>query len=378
MPAGTRYPRPTVRSPSALAVLVLAALVASPAPVHAGPPLAPLPGSAPPAVATPAPASPAERLSRGVVTVEHDGRVLGIGSVLSGDGDGRILTALSPMGAFETADVRYADGSTVRAKIGHRDRAWDLALLVPLTGKWVDGLVASGGSAIGVPLQVPVALRAGRPAVVPGRVRAVIDARAKDGSTLSSVLDVELESGAGSSPTVGAPVTDGSAGVLGVLVKVCQATLPVVPSTAAGALPAPSSAPASAPAASAAAAAPCNPIVVAAPVAAIRSFLVHTPLTAVTPTPWLGIVGVPDSESNARGVRVMAIAPESPAQKGGLKASDDRAQADLIIAVAGQPVDSPERLAEMISRHAIGERVKLLVLTGGKFHEVAVVLRAAP
>jgi serine protease Do len=124
--------------------------------------------------------------------------------------------------------------------------------------------------------------------------------------------------------------------------------------------------------------APCTPLVVGAPVSAIRDFLLHTPANAVTPAPWLGINGVPDSESNTHGVRVMAVVPESPAQKAGLKASDDRSQADLIVAVDGQPVDSPEHLGEIISRHAIGEHVKLLLLSGGKFHEVQVVLRAAP
>jgi serine protease Do len=74
----------------------------------------------------------------------------------------------------------------------------------------------------------------------------------------------------------------------------------------------------------------------------------------------------------------MAIAPDSPAQKGGLRASTDRSQADLIVAVDGQPVDTPEHLADIISRHAIGEHVKLLLVTEGKFREVVVVLRAAP
>jgi serine protease Do len=107
--------------------------------------------------------------------------------------------------------------------------------------------------------------------------------------------------------------------------------------------------------------------VVAAPLSSIIEFLSHTPATAVTPTPWLGIVGVSDTESNTRGVRVMAVAPDSPAQKAGLKANEDRAQAD-----------TPEKLAEIISHHAIGERVKLLLLSGGKFHESAVVLKTAP
>jgi serine protease Do len=92
----------------------------------------------------------------------------------------------------------------------------------------------------------------------------------------------------------------------------------------------------------------------------------------------LGIVGAPDSSGNTHGVRVMAVAPQSPAEKGGLKANEDRMQADLIVAVDSQPVDTPEKLADFISKHSVGERVKLLVLGADKFREVLVTLHAAP
>jgi serine protease Do len=113
-------------------------------------------------------------------------------------------------------------------------------------------------------------------------------------------------------------------------------------------------------------------------VSSIRHFLAHTPLNAVAPSAWLGIVGAPDSAGNTHGVRVMAVAPQSPAEKGGLKASVDRGPADLIVAVDSQPVDTPEKLAEFISKHSVGEHVKLLILSGEKFREVLVTLHAAP
>jgi S1-C subfamily serine protease len=366
LPPRTRYPAATVRARSTrlrpLASLVVCLLgPAFSGHAFAGP-LAPLPGTATADAPKPEPTA-ADRLSRGIVTVERDGHVLAVGAVLSGDGDGRILTSLSALTSprsVDTADVRYADGSVVHARIGHRDNAWDLALLVPLSGKWVDGLVASGTNPVDVLLQAPVAAHAGRPVVVAAHVRGVMDARAKDGSgVLSSVLDVELQN---ATPTLGAPITDMTGGVVGVFVKACQAPSAVVP---------PTTSPAAKPAA-------CAPVVVAAPLTAIHDFLMRTPLNAVTPSAWLGIVGVPDSEGNTHGVRVMAVAPESPAQKGGLKASEDRTQADLIVAVDSQPVDTPERLAEIISRHAIGEHVKLLLLSAGKFHDATVALRAAP
>jgi serine protease Do len=75
----------------------------------------------------------------------------------------------------------------------------------------------------------------------------------------------------------------------------------------------------------------------------------------------------------------MAVAPGSPAEKGGLRGGDDRAQSDLIVAVDSVPIDTPEKLAEIIAKHAIGDKVKLLVFGfDGKFREVAVTLRPAP
>lgn len=286
-----------------------------------------------------------ERVTRGVVTLEREGRLLGMGTVLLGDG--RVLTALSALGGSDLADVRYADGSAVHAKIGHRDKAWDLALLVPLSGRWTDGLRASEQNPSATELRAFVASHPGHAAVVPAHLRGAVEARARDGADLlTNALDIELKG----TPSVGAPVTDAQGGVVGVMVHVCKTSE----------------------------SGPCSPLTVAAPVAAIRQFLAHTPMNAVAPSPWLGIVGQPDASGNTHGVRVMAVAPQSPAEKSGLKSNTDRSQADLIVAVDGQPVETPERLAELISKHAIGESVKLLVLSGDKFHEQSVTLRPAP
>jgi serine protease Do len=318
-------------------------------------PLPPLPGSTAPTAAAPARTSPAasvaptpgqglslERITRGVVTVERDGRLLGAGTVLAGDG--RVLTALSVMGASEVADIRYSDGSVVHGKVGHRDKTWDLALLVPQSGKWLEGLSASELDPSATELRGIVAAHPGHPAIVPAQLRGTVEARAKDGSEMPNALDVDIKG----VPSFGAPVTDALGGVVGVIVHACKA----------------------------ADSGPCSPLAVAAPVAALRQFLVRTPLSAAVPAPWLGIVGEPDSAGNTHGVRVMAIAPQSPADKGGLKTNPERPKADLIVAVDGQPVDTPERLAELISKHSVGETVKLLVMSGDKFHDVAVTLRS--
>jgi S1-C subfamily serine protease len=110
-----------------------------------------------------------------------------------------------------------------------------------------------------------------------------------------------------------------------------------------------------------------------APVSAIRSFLAKAPPNAVPPPPWIGIRGEHAQAGAVRGVRVVAVAPSSPAQKAGLKADTD-----VIVAADGHPIDTPEALAEAIGKHGAGETVKLLVFGDDKFREVVVGLRAAP
>jgi serine protease Do len=331
-------------------------------------PLAPLPGtSASVAPGTPPPSQNVayagqQHISRGVTTIERDGHVLGVGTVLSGDG--RILTALSALGSGDVADVRYSDGSVVHARVGHKDKGWDLALLVPLSGHWIDGLSASETDPSTTDLKSLVALHPGRPMIVSAHFRGAVDARAREGADdLTNALDVDLQS---STPSVGAPLLDPEGGVVGVFVHACRATLPAA--AAPGAPPPPVSINA-----------PCVPIVVAAPVSSIRHFLAHTPASAIAPAPWLGIVGATDTTGSAHGVRVMAVAPGSPAEKGGLKSSDERAQSDLIVAVDGTPVDTPDKLSDVIAQHAIGDKVKLFVLgPDNKFRELTVALRPAP
>ena len=76
--------------------------------------------------------------------------------------DGRVLTALSALGNVEQPEIRYADGTVVKAKIGHKDKAWDLALLIPQTGKWLDGLVPTDSDPQGA--RAPVVPAQGRQA----------------------------------------------------------------------------------------------------------------------------------------------------------------------------------------------------------------------
>jgi serine protease Do len=316
----------------------LVAFAASAAP----PPLPPLvPGAAPADagghVAT------TDETRKGLVTVELGGRPAGVGTVLGGDG--RVLTALSALGGAEQADIRYHDGHVVKARVGHKDAAWDLALLVPLSGRWTEGFRAGVFDPNG-DLRV-YGLVQGKVGAIVFKPKGDAAAVARNGTELPGAYDIETPS----APLPGTPIVDATGSAVGIVARACR-------KPADGVAPKPG---------------PCVLAWTGVPTAPIRNFLVHTPVTAVAPTPWVGVNGAPDSTSVAKGVRVMAVAPGSPAEKAGLKPG-----ADLIIAVDGSPVETPERMADLIAHHAVGETVKVLVLSGEKFREVGIVLRPAP
>jgi len=332
--------------------------------VSAAPPstLPALPGQGPAATpagppTTEAAGFTAEQVRRGIVQIEQGGRPLAVGTVLLKDG--RILTALSPLATIDQPEIRYADGTVVKAKIGHKDKAWDLALLIPQTGKWDGGLVPTDSDPQGADLRSFLP-KAGKLTPAPVAVKGRLDPKSKEGDVLRSALEVDLK---GSASTPGAPLLDGNGRVVGILVKACKDVGGPVPAPAGAATPAAS--PAS----------PCSAITVGAPVYALRSFLVRTPATAIQPAPWLGLGGAPSEAGHVKGVKVMGTAPGSPAEKAGLKAGDTP---DTIVAVDGVPVETPEQLADVIAKRAIGQQVKLLVFSGGKFREAQVTLRPAP
>jgi serine protease Do len=265
------------------------------------------------------------------------------------------------LGGAEGADVRYADGTSVHAKLGHADKDADLALLVPQAGKWTDGLTASEADPATSSLRAMLPGKGAHLGPAEAAVKGRTDAHARDGLPLLQMLDIDLKG----APIPGAPLLDATGSVVGVLVRACKGTLQVpVDSPWAAWGNAPQAAPVKA---------ACTPVVLGEPVTAIRTFLSRTPATAVAPAPWLGIRGETETQGPHHGVRLTAVAPQSPADKAGLKPNSD-----VIVAVDGQPIDGPEKLADAIGRHAPGDTVKLLVFGEGKFRDASVTLRAAP
>lgn len=351
-----------LRRAVALAV-VLASAHAQHAAFGAPPPLPP-PGGSPAPAAGPQPgggtnagqapaAVDADALRKGVVQIEQDGRPIAVGTVLSKDG--RILTSLSALGQANEPAVRYADGSVVKTKIGHKNKGWDLALLIPQQGRWLDGLTPTDADPANGELKAFLP-KGAKLAAMPVSFKGRTDAKSKEGDPLKSVIDLDFK---GTPSVPGAPLLDPNGRVLGVLVKACKDTASSSDDTKKAAAPAPA----------------CAPITIAAPVYALRSFLISTPATAVIPSPWLGLGGAPSDSGNVKGVKVVGVAPGSPAEKAGLKAGDG---GDVVVAVDGQSVETPEQLADVVSKRAIGQTVKFLVFSGGKFRDVPVILRPAP
>ncbi len=279
----------------------------------------------------------ADRIRQSIVTVEVPGRgVTGVAIVL--EADGRMLTSLAAVGPNDAADVRYADGHTVHTRAAHKDAVLDLALLVPLSGRFTTGLLASELDPALVELRT-LSLATGRPTLTSTKFKGRVDAHAKDGTALSGATELD-----GHAPS-GAPVLDPAGRVLGLVAHACRGA-------DAGA---------------------CADVSVVVPILSIRIFLSRTPSNAVPPSPWLGINGTPDVVSGIRGVRVQAVAPHSPAERGGL-----HNQTDLIVVADGQPIDTPERLAEIVSKHAVGDVVKLSVFAAGHYRDASVTLQAPP
>ncbi len=302
-----------------------------------------------------------EHVRRGVVAIERNGVPIAIGTVLGGDG--RILTALSGLGGADGADVRYADGTLVHSKVGNSDRESDLALLVPQSRKWTYGLSASDVDPKSADVRAILPFHGSRLTPTEADLKGLTEAHTRQGDPLGRMFDIGLKA----PPIAGAPLLDSTGSVVAVLVRACKGAAP--PARVDGS---PWAAWAGQAQAAVAKMAPCTPVVVGAPVSAIRSFLVKTRATAVEPAPFLGVRGEAETAGVAHGVRVTAIAPSSPAEKSGLKPS-----ADVIVAVDGTPVETPEKLAESIGKHAAGDSVRLLVLGDEKYRDVAVVLRAA-
>lgn len=292
-----------------------------------------------------APTNAVEGARHAIVVLEQGGRPLSLGFVLADDG--RILTALSPLGRETAVDIRYADGARGRAHLEHSDRAWDLALLAPERAHRTPGLAAAESPANVKSRLSAFTASARRLRAIPVLMRGRTTFLGKETRRNEAL---ELAGSLGESD-LGTPILDETGAVVALATRGCL----LVDGGRGEA---------------------CLPVPVGAPVAVLRRFLSTAP-TPPPPAPWLGAQVVPDATPYARGLRIQAVQPESPAHEARLRGGP-KEQADLVVAVDGVPVATPEALSEAIRRRAVGDVVTFLVLGAGQFREVPVVLQAAP
>jgi serine protease Do len=265
-------------------------------------------------------------------------------------GDGRIVTSLSVIGDGNQIDARYADGSLVDVKVGHSDRVWNLALLVPQVGRWETGLRASMADPLAEGSRVRTFTKRGRSVAVASVVlKGRTEMLGGDGEILRDAIEVTTHI---PNTDIGAPLVDEEGRVLGVVSSACK---PVEGKPDA----------------------PCRTVAYGAPMGALRQFLRNAPPNAAPPSPWLGIQGV-GINAPIGGVRVVHIHPGSPAAAIELQDGQNGKGSDIIVAVDGAPVHSAEMLAEQVRSKAVGDQVQLIVLRAGKFHVLQTALSAAP
>lgn len=350
LPAAAQIPVtvPTAKKVVSTAPGAPSPLPVAPPPVPGGPPpTTPIAPAAPskPAVTAPTPPPAAvggvEQARRGVVLVERQGRVLALGAVL--DGDGRILSALSPLGSGNFLSVRYADGTLAQLRLMHADRGWDLALLTPLS---VAPAKKTGLKAARMPSVVDLQtfslpVRPGGVGLTPATLKVASPLLGGDGALLRDAY--ELVSRA---PPLGAPIVNTTGEVVAIVARACPA------GSGPGCVPAP----------------------YAAPVGALKQFLQRAPSEAT----WLGVEGALEDGGAVKGVRVVAVSPDGPGAAAGLRPGREAALADVIVAVDGTPVATPGDLNEAVRARVLGDSIELLVYGMGRYRHVSVKPRPAP
>jgi S1-C subfamily serine protease len=274
----------------------------------------------------------------GVVLIEQAGRVVALGTLLNGDG--RILTALSRLTLPGQIFVRYESGNLLSARLGHSDASRDLALLLPRSGRFVDGVKASRG--VPPPNASLTAFTLEKNRTVTPTEQTLAALPHASGRTLWKLAREPKVN------ELGGPVIDERGAAVGILVSGCLPTAP----------------------------APCSVPGVALPVTEVRSFLRELPASASFPVPRLGVRGV-SVDGRVRGLRITEVEANSPASGLKLRASRD-AEADILVAIAGTPVPSETALSRALIRHSPGERVELLIFGQGGYRTLNAYLGEPP
>ena len=290
----------------------------------------------------PPPKPPLEAALEHVVVLERAGRPIAVGTLLSGDG--RIITALSPLTHGNQIDARYASGRVVHVKLSHADRAWDLALLTPEGDNRASGLLGLKASRDAAPAAGSKVFTLGyvrdkKLGSSPITIKAKSTLRGGDSAQLADALELPYAP----KPTdLGAPLVNDKGEVVAILARACSANDKLG----------------------------CTLAPYGAPVSAVRNFLRGVPQRRVAPVS-VGMEVVAFDAGVARGVRVAALTPNGPAASSGLRAGPPGA-GDVVLAVDGAPVATAEAFADALEVHPPGVPVRVTVLREGRYLEVSI------
>ncbi len=286
-------------------------------------------------------------LRQGLVTVEQAKRPVATGLVLAGDG--RVLTALSPLGNGNSLSAHYASGAEKRLRMAASNRGLNLALLAPEDSRFNKGLRASRMAA-----DDPAAharwLRGNQSnatalaAAGPLRRETLTGG---DGITLRDVFTLGFTP---RSFELGSVLVDVNGDVLAVISQACQ--------------PNPNG--------------ECRALPYAIPVSMLKEFLRNVPEGAAMPAPWIGLQVTEADAGALKAVRISAVDSRGPVAALGLRAGKDLASADLLVAIDGVAVTSTHAFDELLHRRSVGERVRLLIYSDGRYREATAILGREP
>jgi len=268
--------------------------------------------------------------------IERAGRPIAIGTPLSGDG--RIVTALSPLTHGNQLVAHYPDGQLIPVRLSHSDRGWDLALLTPQGDAPRLGLkgsrepVTAGTKLHGASYVADK--RLGSSGIT---IKAKSTFHGCDSAELPDAFELPF---APKATDIGAPLISDQGEVVAVIARACAMT------NKAG----------------------CTLAPYGAPVTAVRDFLRSAPIRR---SPWVGLDVVAFDAGVVRGVRVTGISPEGPAANSGLHAGPPGV-GDVVLAVDGNPIATAAAFASVIESRGPGGSARLTVLTEGQLREIVV------
>ena len=286
-------------------------------------------------------------LRQSMVVIEQSKRPVAIGCVLGGDG--RILTALSPIGMGNSLSARYANGETKRLRVAASHRGMNLVLLSPEDTRFSQGLRASRVTAD----ESAAHVRWLRGNQAGPSILATTGPLRRDtliGGDDYALRDVFTFGFVPRPSELGSVLVDSNGDVVGLVSQACQTQ----PNGS------------------------CRTVAYAIPVTMIKEFLSSVPAGAVSPAPWVGLRVAETEGCAVKSLRIVAVDSRGPVATLGLHAGKDASSADSLVAIDGIAVGSSRAFDEILHRHKVGDRVRLLLLGDGRYREITAVLGREP